>query len=108
MSAASVAADPPPAAMPPAIDPPVDEAAALLPVPALPTPQYPDEVAPFYGRCLAAYAARNHQGTSGRKTAYDTHVRDHRSRGAMRGAWGEEERERKKDGSPRVANKRRS
>ena len=77
MSAASAGAAPPPAAMPPAIEAAGEaaagEAAALLPVPALPTPQYLDEVAAFYGRCLAAYDARNHQGTSGRKTACDTH-----------------------------------
>jgi hypothetical protein len=90
MSAASAGAAPPPAAMPPAIDPPADEAAALLPVAALPTPQYLDEVAAFYGRCLAAYDARNHQGTSGRKTACDTHrtyaITDLAARCAVRGA----------------------
>ena len=94
MSAATAGAAPPPAAMPPAIEAAGEaaagEAAALLPVPALPTPQYLDEVAAFYGRCLAAYDARNHQGTSGRKTACDTHrtyaITDLAARCAVRGA----------------------
>jgi hypothetical protein len=30
-------------------------------------------MAAFYKRCLAAYDARNHEGSSGRKTACDTH-----------------------------------
>ena len=97
--------------MPPAIDPPADEAAALLPVAALPTPQYLDEVAAFYGRCLAAYNARNHQGTSGRKAACDTHrtyaITDLAARCAVRGAR-ERRRERNEDGSHRVASERRS
>ena len=73
MSAASAGAAPPPAAMPTAVAPTAGEAAALPPVPALPMPQEPDHVGSFYAKCLAAYDARNHKGTSGRATACDTH-----------------------------------
>ena len=51
MSAASAAADPPPAAMPTAVVPTAGEAAALPPVPALPTPQEIDHVGLFYAKC---------------------------------------------------------
>ena len=72
MSAASAATGPAPATVPTAVVPTADEAAAV-PVPALPTAEYLDGMAAFYKRCLAAYDARNHEGSSGRKTACDTH-----------------------------------
>ena len=59
--------------MPTAVVPTAGEAAALPPVPALPMPQELDHVGSFYAKCLAAYDARNHKGTSGRATAFDTH-----------------------------------
>ena len=72
MSAASAATGPAPATVLTAVVPTADEAAAV-PVPALPTAEYLDGMAAFYKRCLAAYDARNHEGSSGRKTACDTH-----------------------------------
>ena len=97
--------------MPTAVVPMAVEAAALLPVPELPTLQYLDGMAAFYSRCLAAYDARNHQGTSGRKTACDTHrtyaITDLAARCAVREAR-ERRRERNEDGSHRVASERRS
>ena len=111
MSAASAAADPPPAAMPTAVVPTAGEAAALPPVPALPTPQDLDHVGSFYAKCLAAYDARNHKGTSGRATACDTHrvyaIAYLAARCAVREAR-ERRRERNEDGSHRVASERRS
>ena len=111
MSAASAAADPPPAAMPTAVVPTAGEAAALSPVPALPTPQELDHVGSFYAKCLAAYDARNHKGTSGRATACDTHrvyaIAYLAARCAVREAR-ERRRERNEDGSHRVASERRS
>jgi hypothetical protein len=64
--------------------------------------EYLDGMAAFYKRCLAAYDARNHEGTSGRKTACDTHrtyaIADLAARCAVRAAWlREREREREKD-----------
>ena len=98
MSAASAATGPAPATVPTAVVPTADEAAAV-PVPALPTAEYLDGMAAFYKRCLAAYDARNHEGSSGRKTACDTpQLRDHRALDEMRGAWGEGERARKRLG----------
>ena len=63
---------PAPATVPTAVVPTTDEPAAV-PVPALPMAEYLDGMAAFYKRCLAAYDARNHEGSSGRKTACDTH-----------------------------------
>ena len=72
MSAASAATGPAPATVPTAVVPTKDEPAPV-PVPALPMAEYLDDMAAFYKRCLAAYDARNHEGSSGRKTACDTH-----------------------------------
>ena len=95
MSAASAATGPAPATVPTAVVPTADEPAAV-PVPALPTAEYLDGMAAFYKRCLAAYDARNHEGTSGRKTACDTHrtyaIADLAARCAVRAAWLERER----------------
>ena len=99
MHAASAATGPAPATVPTAVVPTTDEPAAV-PVPALPMAEYLDGMAAFYKRCLAAYDARNHEGTSGRKTACDTHrtyaIADLAARCAVRAAWlRERERERR-------------
>ena len=98
MSAASAATGPAPATVPTAVVPTTDEPAAV-PVPALPMAEYLGDMAAFYKRCLAAYDAQNHEGTSGRKTACDTHrtyaIADLAARCAVRAAW-LRERERKR------------
>ena len=98
---ASAATGPAPATVPTAVVPTTDEPAAV-PVPALPMAEYLDGMAAFYKRCLAAYDARNHEGTSGRKTACDTHrtyaIADLAARCAVRAAWlRERERERERE-----------